>query len=279
MAKLRSDSEEEFAARKAKVRASAKTARKQADRDNIIRTAKDVGKEVATDVAIGAATGGVGLIGRAALKGGAKLAKAGYKAGRARSIAKAGEKARKGKLKDLTQQMNKNPARASERLQMAQGEAVKAGSKAAQAKTKKIYAREQAMKKRVNKVKAKVRTAAEPIRRNVGKAVKEAKKRGEFVVMGSKNQKRQDTMTKAGQKLAAEESAQRVMSRAKKDTPKFSSRPKTQRSRADLIKDFDKATPHWRSVTKARAKARARETGETVEEATQAMEKKFGKRK
>ena len=69
MAKLRSDSEEEYAARKARVRAAAKKARKQADRENIKRTAKDVGKELAVDAAVGLATAGTGTIARAVGKG------------------------------------------------------------------------------------------------------------------------------------------------------------------------------------------------------------------
>ena len=82
MAKLRSDSEEEYAARKARVRAAAKKARKQADRENIKRTAKDVGKELAVDAAVGLATAGTGTIARAVGKG-ARMAAKGIRGARA----------------------------------------------------------------------------------------------------------------------------------------------------------------------------------------------------
>ena len=91
MAKLRSDSEEEYAARKARVRAAAKKARKQADRENIKRTAKDVGKELAVDAAVGLATAGSGTIARAVGKG-ARMAAKGIRGARAAKGRKAAQK-------------------------------------------------------------------------------------------------------------------------------------------------------------------------------------------
>ena len=49
--------------------------------ENIGTTGKDVGKELVVDAAIGAATGGLGLLGRAAFKGGRKMHQT-YKAGK-----------------------------------------------------------------------------------------------------------------------------------------------------------------------------------------------------
>lgn len=95
MAKLRSDSNEEYAARKAKVRATQKRAAKADRRANIVRTAKDVGKEVATDAAVGVATGGVGPVVRAGSKAAIMAGKALFKARRLKKTAKAVSKAGK----------------------------------------------------------------------------------------------------------------------------------------------------------------------------------------
>jgi len=102
----RADEMKRYLAQQARSRKRQARARQQGDSDdyweNIRTTGKDVGKELATEAAIGAATGGVGLLGRALIKGGRKMHKT-YKAGkaaeRAAAATKLAKKAKKAKPK------------------------------------------------------------------------------------------------------------------------------------------------------------------------------------
>ena len=102
----RADEMKRYIAQQARSRKRQARARQQGASDdyweNIGTTAKDVGKELATEAAIGAATGGLGLLGRAAFKGGRKMHqtyKVGKAAERAAAAAKLAKKAKPKKAK------------------------------------------------------------------------------------------------------------------------------------------------------------------------------------
>ena len=380
--RYRSESNEEHAARKAKIRAAARKAKKQADRENLARTAKDVGKEVATDAAIGAATGGIGLIGRAAIKGGAKLARAGRKAAAAKAASKLKAKVRKKTTPDFA---SLKPIKAMPKKTAPKFSSTKRKAKIT-AHEKKLqsfrdnpnytetkpgvfkydlksdeanlnFLRRESLDAGDHQKRTDILTKIDPktghrryeqvdgiwrkrVPDGTYNPVRKSSRRSASKVQKAKDSKRERRFDNKGAKVSTRHKERTgVTSRARKAAIKLkrktkalakkkreqqaflSKRPgepaksvsvttklkrianpkpapgtvdllrpkgKTYRKthefkalakkkKAEAVADFDKSTAHWRSVTRARAKARAKETGETVEEAARAMKEKFDK--